>query len=132
MAERPTMAWRRAKAEEARRMAAGELRPDWARSTASFPEELLVATDTAMAAFEASTAGLAGAADQAILAIVKRLVLSLNEINDEYGAFEETVEREMLSGYVDHVLTQAGIDTSALAARHGMGRYEIGDEWRQW
>jgi len=132
MTERPTMVWRRAKAEEARRIAAGELRPDWARNTASFPEEFLVATDAAMAAFEASTAGLAGAADQAIFTVVKRFVLSLNEINDEYGAFEETIEREMLSEYADHVLTQAGIDTSAFAERHGIGRYEIGDEWRQW
>ena len=53
MAERPTTSWRRGVAQEADKLAAGTLEPDCACMAELFPEELLVATDAVLDAFEA-------------------------------------------------------------------------------
>jgi hypothetical protein len=70
------------------------------------------------------------------LAAVRRLVLALNKINDEHvragQVGYETGEREELCNYIDASLTDSGIDVGALAARRGLGRWEITDVWRTW
>ncbi|MFE4678034.1 hypothetical protein [Streptomyces sp. NPDC056721] len=97
------------------------------------PERLLVATDSVLGAFEAELSLLQGAPDEHIFAAVQRVVLALNVVNDEHnGGAYETGEREQLCHYIDEALTERGIDVVALTARHGMGRYELTDRWREW
>jgi hypothetical protein len=120
MADRPTNVWR----------ANVERHPE---SADLFPEPMIKRTDEVLAGFETEVAAFADPADDDVFAAVKRVVLALNDVNDEYdGAAYETDERELLCAYLDDTLTEAGIDVTALAARRGLGRYEITDEWRDW
>ena len=133
MAERPTTSWRRGVAQEADALAAGTLDPDCACMAELFPEELLVATDAVLDAFETELPPLAEAEDVRIFAVVERVVLELNAVNDAHGggAFE-TGEREELCAYIDECLAEHRVDVVALTARHGLGRYELTDRWREW
>ncbi|WP_406321622.1 hypothetical protein [Streptomyces sp. NBC_00519] len=133
MAERPTMSWRRGVAEEAQELAAGTLDSDCACMAALFPDELLVATDAVLGTFEAELPALAEDDDAQIFAVVERVVLALNAVNDaRNGCAFETGEREELCAYIDEALTERGVDVVALTARHGIGRYELTDKWRKW
>jgi hypothetical protein len=71
-----------------------------------------------------------------VLDVVKRLVLALNEINRQHFSAGlmgyETDEREKLCDYIDESLEEAAISVEALAARQGVGRWEITDKWRDW
>jgi hypothetical protein len=98
-----------------------------------FPESLLVATDGALAAFEADLRWIDPSSDEAVFEIVERVVLDLNRINDQHdGAGYETGEREDLCAYIDATLRDSGVDIDALASRRRIGRHEITDEWRRW
>lgn len=44
----------------------------------------------------------------------------------------ETDEREQLCLYIGETLAAQGVDVTALTARHGLGRYELTDQWRGW
>jgi hypothetical protein len=64
---------------------------------------------------------------------VERVVLALNSVNkDHQGAAYETSEREAPCRYIDESLSEAGVDVTSLAARSGLSRYEITDQWRRW
>ncbi|GAA3798640.1 hypothetical protein GCM10022403_035570 [Streptomyces coacervatus] len=100
---------------------------------ALFPDELLVATDTVLDTFEAELLALTKADDAQIFAVVERVVLALNAVNDaRNGCAFETGEREELCAYIDEALTERGFDVVAMTARHGLGRYELTDKWRTW
>jgi hypothetical protein len=133
MAERPSAIWRRNKEEEAAELAAGTLDPDRAYMDRLFPDALLDATDAALSTFEREVGELRDASDDDVMGVVKRAVLALNAVNDQFGgAAYETDERELLCRYVDVTLGEAGIDVPALCDRRGLGRYAITDEWRRW
>ncbi|MER5961185.1 hypothetical protein [Streptomyces sp. NPDC002057] len=131
MAERPTTSWREGIAREAEQLAAGTLDPGCDCMADLYPDELLVATDTVLDSFDEEVAGLDGAEDVQVFAAVERVVLALNAVDDIHCGYE-TDEREALCDYIDKALTQHGIDVVALAARHGLGRYELTDKWRDW
>ncbi|MER5377775.1 hypothetical protein [Streptomyces sp. NPDC002553] len=133
MAERPTTNWRRGIAEEAAELAAGTLDPDCACMVELFPEELLLETDAVLDVFEAELPTLAEGDDARIFAAVERVVLALNAVNETHDecAFE-TDEREQLCAYIDEALIEQGVDVAALTARHGLGRFELTDRWRDW
>jgi hypothetical protein len=133
MAERPTTGWRHGVTEETRELAAGSLDPDCACMAELFPEELLRSTDEVLDVFEGELPGLGRAGDEAVLAVVERVVLALNAVNEARGgsAFE-TGEREELCDYVDASLSEHGVDVPALTARRGLGRYQLTDRWRKW
>jgi hypothetical protein len=133
MAERPTTNWRRGVAAEAAEVAAGTLDPDCACMVDLYPDELLSATDAVLASFEAELPPLAGGDDEQVFAVVQRVVLALNAVNEAHDecAFE-TDEREQLCLYIDEALTEHGVDVAALTARHGLGRHELTDQWRDW
>ncbi|MFE4696852.1 hypothetical protein ACFRIC_07130 [Streptomyces sp. NPDC056738] len=133
MAGRPTTSWREGIAQEAEELAAGTLDPDCACMAGLFPEDLLAETDTVLDTFDRDLPGLAEVTDAQIFAVVERVVLALNAVNDARngGAFE-TEEREQLCHYIDTSLTEHGVDVSALTARHGLGRYQLTDKWRKW
>ncbi|WP_415936280.1 hypothetical protein [Streptomyces sp. 039-1] len=120
-------------AEEAEALAAGTLDPECACMAGLFPETLLTATDEVLDTFERELPGLDGACDETVFAVVERVVLALNAVNEVHGgAAFETDEREQLCHYIDHSLTEHGVDVVALTTRHGLGRYEITDQWRKW
>ncbi|MBQ1092217.1 hypothetical protein [Streptomyces sp. B93] len=133
MAERPTTNWRRGIAREAAELAAGTLDPDCACMVELFPEALLLETDAVLDVFEAELPTLAEGDDARIFAAVERVVLALNAVNEAHdeSAFE-TDEREQLCAYIDEALTEQGVDVVALTARHGLGRHELTDRWRDW
>lgn len=133
MAERPTTNWRKGIAEEASELAAGTLDPQCACMAVLFPEDLLVATDAVLDYFEAEVSGLVGSKDGQVFAAVERVVLALNAVNNARGGGAyETDEREQLCLYIDEALTEQGVDVPALTSRHGLGRYQLTDKWRDW
>ncbi|MFJ4035318.1 hypothetical protein [Streptomyces griseoluteus] len=133
MAERPTTSWRHGIAEEAAEIAAGTLDPECACMAGLFPEELLTATDAVLDTFDDQLAGLDDAGDEQVFAVVERVVLALNAVNEAHnGSAFETGEREELCDYIDQSLTEHGVDVVALTARHGLGRYQLTDKWRKW
>jgi hypothetical protein len=133
MAFRPTEHWRNRVAEDAAELAAGTLDPDHAFAAGLWPESLIVSTDTAMNDFEPVLPSLAAATDDAIFDAIRDFVLVLNRINDEHGGSGyETGEREELCQYIEESLHEAGVDVDALAARRGITRHEITDDWRLW
>lgn len=98
-----------------------------------FPEKLLTATDAVLDTFEGELPGLGKASDEHVFAVVERVVLALNAVDEAHnGAAFETDEREQLCDYVDESLTEHGVDVVALTARHGLGRYQLTDRWRNW
>jgi hypothetical protein len=133
MAIRPSARWRARVDEEARELAVGTRAPSDAFLSELFPESLLAATDEALRTFESDVEALRGQDDEQVFEAIKRVVLVLNEINEDHdGAGYETEEREELCLYIDQTLVEHGIDVPALAARRGISRTEITDDWRDW
>ena len=133
MAQRPNDVWRARVEREAAEVAAGRLPAGQAYAASLFPETLLASTDAALTAFDGAIARLNPQADDEVFAVVKAVVIALNEINEQHGgAGYETHERERLCAYIDEALTEVGVDVDALVARAGIGRWEITDEWRDW
>ncbi|MFC3986875.1 hypothetical protein [Actinoplanes siamensis] len=131
MMERPTRRWQGKVAAQAAAVAAGDLDPAEAYAAELWPADFTAAVDAALDAYEQDVAGLDPAADEALWAAVERVVLGLNAADERHGAIE-TGEREELAEYVDAVLTAAGVDVAALAARRGLDRAELTDSWRAW
>lgn len=119
--------------EEATELAVGTRAPGDAFLSELFPESLLAATDEALCAFESEVETLRDQDDERVFEVIKSVVLTLNEINEDHdGAGYETGEREELCLYIDQTLMEHGIDVPALAARRGISRTEITDDWRDW
>ncbi|MFI8106647.1 hypothetical protein [Streptomyces sp. NPDC086023] len=62
-------------------------------------------------------------------------MLALNAVDADPGhggAGFCTEEREQLCEYIVLTLGEHGVDVAALAARKGIGRSEITDDWRDW
>ena len=71
--------------------------------------------------FLAAMAGARG--EPAILAVVKKTVLALNELNDECGgSLIETGQREDLCDLIERAANQAGLATDE----------DITEQWREW
>ena len=136
MARRPSDKWQRQVEEQAAKLAQGSLSPGGAYASQLWPESLRVRTDKALATFEDGLQALVSPSDEDILGVVKRLVLALNTINQQHvhtgQVGYETDEREQLCDYIDASLSEAGVDLEALAARQGIGRWEVTDQWREW
>jgi hypothetical protein len=126
VAGRPGDAWR---------TRAREL-PDKAYASYFWPESLITETDAALSGFEGELHALKSRTDVELLAVVKRLILALNRINDQHKAAGyagyETEECEQLCGYITAVLAESGIDVRALETRNGAEPGDIGGEWRNW
>lgn len=133
---RPSDEWQRRVDEEAAELARGTLSPELASARHLWPESLRVATDAALAKFEAQVRALRLPSDMDILGVVKRLVLTLNKINDEHvrsgKAGYETDERDELCDYINASLQEAGVDVQALETRHGARPGDIAAKWRDW
>lgn len=133
MAGRPSQYWRSEVAKEARAVADGTMSRDCTSFLGTYSESFLEAIDAALVAFEVEVRELGAASDERILAVVERVVLALNRVNqDSMGGSIDTDEREQICLFIDEVLTEVGIDVDALASRRGTSRYAITDKWRQW
>ncbi|MFF8378881.1 hypothetical protein ACF07V_22440 [Streptomyces sp. NPDC015661] len=126
---RPTTSWREGIAREAEQLAVGALDPGCACMVDLYPDELLTATGTVLGSFDAEVAELDSAKDVQVFAVVERVVVALNAVDDVHSGYE-TDEREALCAYIDEALSEHGVDVAALTARHGLGRYELTDKWR--
>ena len=133
MAIRPTRFWREGIEEEARQVASGELREEWASMVQLFPGLLLSRTDGVLQAFEEEVSALVNPADADVLEVVKRAVIALNSIHADFDhdAYA-TGERDQLCSYIDDVISESGVDVDDLARRSGISRNEIIDKWREW
>ncbi|MEW2406805.1 hypothetical protein [Streptomyces griseoviridis] len=119
--------------EEATELAVGTRAPSDAFLSELFPQSLLAATDEAVRAFELDVEALRDQDDEQVFEAIKHVVLVLNEINEDHDSpGYETEEREELCLFIDRTLAEHGIDVSALAARRGISRTEITDDWRDW
>ncbi|MEU6309049.1 hypothetical protein [Streptomyces chartreusis] len=84
-----------------------------------FPEEVPTATGAVLDTFENELSGLCKARDEQVLAVVERVVLALNAVDEaDNGSAFETDERQELCDYIDESLTEHGVDVVALTARH--------------
>jgi hypothetical protein len=136
MARRPSDEWQRRVDEQAADVAQGSLSPADVYAARLWPESLRVGTDAALARFEHELRALKSPADADILGVVQRLVLALNEINEQHERAGligyETDEREELCDYINASLEESGIDLEAVEARNGIDRAEIAGRWRNW
>ncbi|MFF3319367.1 hypothetical protein ACFYV5_28210 [Streptomyces sp. NPDC003035] len=135
MAKRPPENWRAWMAEIARAVATGELEPECASAAEMYPESLLQATDAALETFEGDVRALREPSDEEVFATIERVVVALNTVDGDDshgGACYCTEEREQLCEYIDLTLSEHGVDVAALAARRGINRAEITDDWRDW
>ncbi|MFC4121338.1 hypothetical protein [Nonomuraea zeae] len=125
MAQRPTDRWREQAAE-----------PRSAEGTGFaelYPEPFVSATEQVLKSFESEVRALGSPSDDDVFAAVQRVVEGLNDVDESHDDCDyTTIEREDLCEFIDTVLTEAGIDLDGLAARRGLGRHEITDEWRDW
>ncbi|MCI2255549.1 hypothetical protein L2D08_14335 [Domibacillus sp. PGB-M46] len=60
--------------------------------------------------------------EEAILECVKEVVIRLNELNDKYDYFIETMEREELAEFIEEGAKIAGLKSEE----------DITEEWREW
>lgn len=133
MIDRLTGRWRREVARQEAAVAAGTLARDEAYAANAWPAEFITATDAVLAGYERDIAALGPApADEGVWAAIERVVTALNEVDEAHGNPIETVTREELCEYIDDVVTAAGVDVEAFAARRGRTGSELTDEWRDW
>ncbi|AVT29146.1 hypothetical protein C6361_06175 [Plantactinospora sp. BC1] len=131
--ERLTDRWRREVAEQEEAVGAGTLPRNEAYAATAWPTEFVAGVDAALAAYERDVAELGTTpADPAVWAAVERAVLALNGVDEKLGGHIDTITREELCEYIDVVMTAAGVDVDALAARRGRERSGLTDEWRDW
>ncbi|MEV4481815.1 hypothetical protein [Micromonospora coxensis] len=134
MPERPTAQWLRYVEEQTAQLQAGTLQePEDAWALSDFPIPLIRATDAALSDFEQRLMQINPESDAAVLAAVQQAVLALNAVNEDPASpTYDTDGREDLCAYIDEALTSVGVDVPALAARHGLQRWQITDQWRDW
>ncbi|MEU8355916.1 hypothetical protein AB0C27_07865 [Nonomuraea sp. NPDC048882] len=133
MAKRPTDIWREHVAEELAERAAGLRSVEDSNFAALYPEPLVVATEHVLTAFEHEVRGFDTPSDGEVFAAIQRVVEGLNDVDGAHDDHDyDTIEREELCEFIDGVLSEAGIDLDGLAARRGIERSEITDQWREW
>ncbi|MFB4272344.1 hypothetical protein [Nonomuraea sp. GTA35] len=133
MAKRPTDTWREHVAEEIAERAAGLRRVEDTNFAALYPEPFVLATEQVLTSFENEVRGFDAPSDEEVFAAIRRGVEGLNNVDGTHDDHDyDTIEREELCEFIDGVLSEAGIDLDGLAARRGIERCEITDEWREW
>lgn len=87
-----------------------------------FTEENLTATETLLHDYTNGLSCLQEPSEQQIVEEVKKVVLRLNALNEEYDFFIETLEREELQEFIMEKAQQIGLETEE----------DITEEWREW
>jgi hypothetical protein len=131
MIERPTARWRSAVSRQTAEVAAGTLAPDKAYAVELWPADFVTRVDAAFDVYDVGVRALRSPSDDAVMTVVQRIVMALNDIDEDHGAIE-TGEREELCEFIIMSLAEAGVDVDAIAARRGVDRWDLTDEWRDW
>jgi hypothetical protein len=88
-----------------------------------FTAENLNATNEVLDSYIYSLKELGGSPiEEEILHCVKKVVISLNELNDNYDYFIETMEREELYEFITQAARIVGLESED----------DITEEWREW
>ncbi|PSL41591.1 hypothetical protein B0H99_102275 [Planomicrobium soli] len=88
-----------------------------------FTDENISATNDVLDSYINQLKGLGDASTkEAILGCVKEVVLRLNELNDDYDYFIETMEREELVEFIEEGAKIVGFTSEE----------DITEEWREW
>lgn len=87
-----------------------------------FTEENLTATETVLSSYTDGLSRLQKPNEKQIIQEVKKVVLRLNALNEEYDFFIETLEREELQEFIMEKAQQIGLETEE----------DITEEWREW
>jgi hypothetical protein len=88
-----------------------------------FNEENIQATNEVLDAYVTRLEKLGGnPAEAEVMKAVEEVVTRLNELNEEYEAYIETLEREELCEFIDAVARLAGLESEG----------DITEEWREW
>ena len=131
----PTECWNERKAEERRRLAAGEISEAECHKAQLFPDAFVERTDALLKEFVASTEQCSPSESDfhLIMESIETLVVALNQVNEDFDhSVIETDEREELCEFIDATVAARGVDLDKLAAFHGCGRHELTDQWRDW
>lgn len=88
-----------------------------------FTPQALAASDRALDDFLGELNSLDQPVSEATaLPVVERVVRRFNALNDEFGYFVETLEREELCEYIETALAAAGVRFDG----------DITEQWREW
>jgi uncharacterized protein YsxB (DUF464 family) len=88
-----------------------------------FTEENINATNEVLDSFINSLKELKNnPTEEEVLECVKKVVISLNELNENYDYFIETMEREELYKFITEAARIAGFESEE----------DITEEWREW
>ncbi|WHY00308.1 hypothetical protein [Neobacillus sp. DY30] len=87
-----------------------------------FTEENINATNEVLESYINSLKELKDPNEEKVLECVKKVVISLNELNDNYDYFIETIEREELYEFITEAARIAGFESEE----------DITEEWREW
>ena len=87
-----------------------------------FTEENIAATETVLRGYTDGLSRFQEPSEKQIVQEVKKVVLRLNALNEEYDFFIETLEREELQDFIIEKAQQAGLETEE----------DITEEWREW
>jgi hypothetical protein len=87
-----------------------------------FSDEALVASEKALQQYVAGLQALHNSTEEEIKEKVKEVVTEFNRLNEEYGYFIETMEREELYEFIDEKAQEAGLESDD----------DITEEWREW
>ena len=88
-----------------------------------FTEENINATNKVLDSFISNLEKLsANSPEEEIIKIIKEVVIRINELNEQYDSYIETMEREDLCEYIDTAARIAGLETDD----------DITEEWREW
>jgi hypothetical protein len=88
-----------------------------------FTAENLNATNEVLDSYIYSLKELGGSpSEEEVLHCVKKVVISINELNDNYDYFIETMEREELYEFITQAARIVGLESED----------DITEEWREW
>ena len=87
-----------------------------------FSEENIIETDKLLSSFLDELENMSQQNEETILQSVERVVLGLNELNEVYNDFIETLEREELCEFISEAAKTAGLNSDE----------DITEEWREW
>lgn len=87
-----------------------------------FTEENIAATETVLRGYTDGLSCFQEPSEKQIIQEVKKVVLRLNALNEEYDFFIETLEREELQDFIMEKAQQVGLEIDE----------DITEEWREW
>ena len=128
-----TQIWRDEKADEKRRLEAGEIDASECCIEELFPDSFIDETEPLLRSFVECLSTVGESDYIAVSSAVESLVMALNRINEKFGhAVIETGEREQLCQFIEDVIDESAVDLDDFAKHCGCDKSDITDRWRNW